>query len=312
MKIFRDINHLPENRNWVLTQGTFDGVHSGHRKILNKMSNIAKSIDGETALLTFYPHPRHVLHTHKNNLFLLSTIEERIQLLEEAGLQNLIIIPFDEKFAQIEPEEFVKNILIEKFKINTLVIGYDHRFGKNRKGDFDLLLRMSKELGFNLEQITEFEIEEMKVSSTSIRKSLLTSELEIANKLLGKPYLMKGKVIEGDKIGRTIGYPTANVELGDSNKLIPMHGVYAVKVKVDGIVYDGMLNVGNNPTISGKKFSIEANIFDFCNVIYGKIIELYFIKRLRNEVKFNNLNELKQVLDTDKINAIEELKDIKI
>jgi riboflavin kinase / FMN adenylyltransferase len=312
MKIFRDINHLPENRNWVLTQGTFDGVHSGHRKILNKMSNIAKSIDGETALLTFYPHPRHVLHTHKDNLLLLSTIEERIQLLKEAGLQNLIIIPFDEKFSQIEPEDFVKNILIEKFKINTLVIGYDHRFGKNRKGDFDLLLRMSEELKFHLEQITEFEIEEMKVSSTSIRKSLLTGDLEIANKLLGKPYLMKGKVIEGDKIGRTIGYPTANLELGDSNKLIPMYGVYAVKVKVDGIVYDGMLNVGNNPTIPEKKFSIEANIFDFCNVIYGKIIELYFIKRLRNEVKFNNLNELKQVLDTDKINAIEELKDIKI
>jgi riboflavin kinase / FMN adenylyltransferase len=141
---------------------------------------------------------------------------------------------------------------------------------------------------------------------------LLTGELEIANKLLGKPYLMKGKVIEGDKIGRTIGYPTANVEIDDLNKLIPMNGVYAVKVKVDGIVYDGMLNVGNNPTIPEKKFSIEANIFDFCNVIYGKIIELYFIKRLRNEVKFNNLNELKQVLDTDKINAIEELKDIKI
>src|SRR5690606_33711430 len=138
MKIFRDINHLPENRNWVLTQGTFDGVHCGHRKILQKMSKIAQSIGGETALLTFYPHPRHVLHTHSNNLFLLSTIEERIQLLEDAGLQNLIIIPFDEKFAQIEPEDFVKNILVEKFKIHTLVIGYDHRFGKDRKGDFNL------------------------------------------------------------------------------------------------------------------------------------------------------------------------------
>lgn len=308
MKLYNSLPDSSTFKNAVLTQGTFDGVHVGHKKIIDKLKSIAKEVKGETVLLTFYPHPRHVLNTHSNELKLLSTIEEKIQLLEEAGLDNLVVIPFNPEFAALEPEEFVKNILLEKFDLHTLVVGYDHRFGKNRKGDYELLRKLQKEMGFELHQIGVHEIEEITISSTFIRKSIMNGDIETANKLLGRPYLMRATVVEGQKIGRTIGFPTANLMIEDAYKQIPASGVYAVNIKLDNNVHGGMLNIGTNPTVLSKGFSIEVNIFNFASDIYGKPLEISFIARLRDEIRFNNLVELRIQLTKDKINAEEKLQ----
>lgn len=303
MKLYRNLPIKNTFRNAVLTLGTFDGVHVGHRKIIERMKEIARNVGGETVLLSFYPHPRHVLHTHQSTLKILSTIDEKIQLLQETGLDNLVVIPFNPAFAATEPEYFVRDFLSEKFNLNTLVIGYDHRFGKDRKGDFVLLSQLKDKYGFRLEQIDAQEADEITVSSTFIRKALIEGDLKTANDLLGRPYLLKGKVVEGLKIGRTIGFPTANIEVADANKLIPANGVYVVSVVIKGKKYFGMSNIGSNPTILEKGFSIEVNIFNFVDSIYGEEIEVNFIKRFRNEEKFTNLEELKAQLANDKIEA---------
>ncbi|MCK9480572.1 MAG: bifunctional riboflavin kinase/FAD synthetase [Bacteroidia bacterium] len=303
MKLYRNLPIKNTFRNAVLTLGTFDGVHVGHRKIIERMKEIARNVGGETVLLSFYPHPRHVLHTHQSTLKIISTIDEKIQLLQETGLDNLVVIPFNPAFAATEPEYFVRDFLSEKFNLNTLVIGYDHRFGKDRKGDFVLLSQLKDKYGFRLEQIDAQEADEITVSSTFIRKALIEGDLKTANDLLGRPYLLKGKVVEGLKIGRTIGFPTANIEVADANKLIPANGVYAVSVVIKGKKYFGMSNIGSNPTILEKGFSIEVNIFNFVDSIYGEEIEVNFIKRFRNEEKFTNLEELKAQLANDKIEA---------
>ncbi|MCO6494466.1 MAG: bifunctional riboflavin kinase/FAD synthetase [Bacteroidetes bacterium] len=303
MKLY---NSLPEKntfKNAVLTQGTFDGVHLGHRKIIERMKEIASKVGGETVLLTFYPHPRHVLHSHHKELKILSTLEEKILLLEKSGLDNLVVIPFNPEFAATEPEDFVRNILCERFNLNTLVVGYDHRFGKDRKGNFDLLNLLKDKYHFNLLQIGVQEADEIAVSSTFIRKSLLSGDLQTAIDLLGRAYLVKARVVEGRKIGRILGFPTANLEVLDSHKLVPAHGVYAVTVFYEDKTYLGMSSIGTNPTISGKGFSIEVNIFNFAKSIYGEEICVNFVKKIRNELKFNSLDELKAQLVNDKIDA---------
>lgn len=308
MRIFTQLPAANTFKNAIVTQGTFDGVHAGHRKIIEQLKKIATQVNGETVLLTFYPHPRHVLHTHADELKLLSTLNEKIILLEEAGLDNLVVIPFDQAFANTEPEDFVKNVLCNKFNLHTLVVGYDHRFGKNRKGSFELLQLLQPIYQYQLVQIDAQETEAITVSSTYIRKALLSGELLLANKLLTRPYLFEAIVIQGAKIGRTIGFPTANLLPNEPNKLIPAIGTYAVKVLLNNQEYLGMLNIGNNPTILSKGFSIEVNIFNFADELYGQKIMVSFVAKLRNEQKFNSIDELKQQLTKDKLHAIEILQ----
>lgn len=308
MRIFTQLPAANTFKNAIVTQGTFDGVHAGHRKIIEQLKKIAAQVNGETVLLTFYPHPRHVLNTHADELKLLSTLNEKIILLEEAGLDNLIVIPFDQAFANTEPEDFVKKVLCNQFNLHTLVVGYDHRFGKNRKGNFELLHLLQPVYRYELVQIDAQETEAITVSSTYIRKALQAGSLSMANKLLTRPYLFEATVIQGAKIGRTIGFPTANLLPLEPNKLIPAIGTYAVKVQLNNQEYLGMLNVGNNPTILSKGFSIEVNIFNFADELYGQKIMVSFVAKLRNEQKFNSLDELKQQLSKDKLHAIEILQ----
>ncbi|MBX2984857.1 MAG: bifunctional riboflavin kinase/FAD synthetase [Bacteroidia bacterium] len=303
MKLFTSLPFKDTFKNAVLTQGTFDGVHLGHRKIIERMKEIASKVGGETVLLTFYPHPRHVLNTHPSELKLLSTMEEKIVLLEEAGLDNLVMIPFNPEFASIEPEDFVRDILFERFNVNTFVVGYDHRFGKHRRGDYSLLNSLKEKYQFDLVQIGAQEADEMTVSSTNIRKALLNGDLKTANDLLGRPYIMIAEVVDGLKLGRTLSFPTANLQIKDMHKLIPAHGVYAVSIVIHGKKYFGMSSIGANPTIVEKGFSIEVNIFNFANSIYGEEIQVNFVHLLREERKFDSLDELKAQLINDKIEA---------
>lgn len=288
----------------VVTMGTFDGVHLGHLKILEQLKTIANEIGGETLLLTFYPHPRHVLTTHSDELKLLSVITEKQKLLEEAGLDNLVVLPFTQALAGMDASDFVRQILVEGFNLHTLIVGYDHRFGKNRTGDFSLLQHLSSEMGYDLLKIEAHEAEALAISSTRIRKALTNGDLDLANKLLGRPYGMEALVVEGMQIGRTLGFPTANLQV-DPWKLIPLQGVYAVKIKLsNGEESIGMLNIGINPSISGKGFSIEVNIFNFARHLYGETLQVFFYKRLRDEVKFASLEALKVQLEKDKQNVL--------
>lgn len=302
MKVFNGVPPHPFYKA-VITQGTFDGVHAGHKLIIQRLKEIANSIGGTTVLMTFYPHPRHVLHTHTKELKLLSTIEEKITLLEEAGLDNLVLIPFTEEFAQSKPEDFVEDMLVKKLGLHTLVVGYDHRFGKNRTGDYTLLESLSKKHGFGLQQISKHELEEFTISSTNIRKSLQEGELQTAIKLLGRPYLLKGTVVKGMQLGTKIGFPTANVLVENPKKLIPQNGVYAAIVQIKDKKFDAMVNIGNNPTILSKGFSIEANIFNFAENIYNLTIDVNLVAKLREEIKFDSLDALKAQLNIDKENA---------
>lgn len=290
----------------IVTQGTFDGVHTGHTHILNKMRSLAEKKQAQTALITFYPHPRHVLKTHANELKLLSTMEEKKGLLEQSGLDHLVILPFNEQMAQMDPEEFVANILVKHCKLDTLIVGYDHRFGKNRAGDYRLLKALQTKYHFNLEQITAQEIEEITISSTQIRKALLEGQIHLANTLLGRPYLMQAKVVEGHQIGRTLGFPTANLITQDPSKLIPQIGTYAVWVEYNNQHYKGMLNIGYNPTVEYKGFSIEVNIFNFAADLYNEFLNIRFIEKMRNEMKFDSLSALTNQLqlDAEKANQI--------
>lgn len=304
MKVHYNIDNLPEIKNAIVSQGTFDGVHLAHKKIIERIVQIAQEKNGESVLITFEPHPRMVIYPSDHGLQLLSTLPEKINLLSKTGIDHLLVLPFTKEFSRISSELFIRDILVKKLNTNTLVIGYDHRFGKNREGTFEHLKDSSSIYGFEVEEIPEQDIDEIAVSSTKIRQAILNNDLITAQKYLGKPYSLEGKVIEGKKLGRTIGYPTANIEIENVFKLIPTDGVYAVWVWYDGIKYGGMLNVGNNPTIEDKGRSIEVNIFNFDYIIYGKQLKIEFISKLRNEVKFNGLEALKTQLQTDKINSM--------
>jgi len=304
MKVHYGTENLPEIKNAIVSQGTFDGVHLAHKKIIERIKQIATEKSGETVLITFEPHPRMVIHPEDHGLQLLSTLPEKINLFSATGINHLIILPFTKEFSRISSELFIRDILVKKIKTNTLVIGYDHRFGKNREGTFAHLKESSSLYGFEVEEIPEQDIDEIAVSSTKIRMALLSDDLFTAQKYLGNPYGLEGKVIEGKKLGRTIGYPTANIEIENAFKLIPPDGVYAVKVWHANKKFGGMLNIGNNPTVADKGRSIEVHIFDFESNIYNETIKIEFISKLRNEAKFNNLEELKNQLHFDKINSL--------
>jgi riboflavin kinase / FMN adenylyltransferase len=280
VRVYQSIEGFRRLENAVVTIGTFDGVHAGHQKIISHLKQIAAETGGETVLLTFYPHPRAVLQPDDNDLKLITTMEERITLLEKAGIDHLIIQPFDKEFSRISAVEFVRDLLIAKIGMKTLVIGYDHHFGRNREGSYKDLEEMSPVYNFRLEEIPEQIIDDMTVSSTKIRKALLSGDIETANHLLIHPFSFHGKVIHGDKIGRTIGFPTANIRIHDKSKLIPANGIYAATVDIDGKKFNGMLYIGNRPVLGTTALSVEINIFDFDRDIYDKDLIVSVIGRI--------------------------------
>lgn len=304
MKVYTNIEDFKDVKNPVVTAGTFDGVHVGHQKIISRLIESAKVIKGETVLLTFYPHPRMVLFPDDNELKLLTTQQEKIELLENYGVDHLIIYPFTKEFSRFSSVEFVRNILVNKIKTKRLIIGYNHHFGRNREGSFEHLFEYGSLYGFDVEEIPAQDIDNSEISSTKIRKALQTGDVKTAAIYLGHAYSFLGKVVEGNKNGRTIGFPTINLVTENKYKLIPADGVYAVKVKHDNTVYEGMMNIGNNPTIGGKGSSMEVNVFDFKKDIYGENVTIYFVERLRDEIKFNSLEELKVQLSKDKDDSL--------
>ena len=303
MKVHYNIDEIPTIKNAIVSQGTFDGVHLAHKKIIERLKQIASIKNGETVIITFEPHPRIVLLPLDHGLQLLSTLNEKINLLEKAGVDHLIILPFTKEFSRLSSEQFIRNILVNKIKTNTLVIGYDHRFGKNREGSFEHLKNSASLYEFEVEEIPEQDIDDIAVSSTKIRQALLNNDIQTAQKYLGNSYSLEGNVIKGKQLGRTIGYPTANIEVENSYKLIPQDGVYAVWVWYNKARFGGMLNIGNNPTIKDKGRSIEVNIFNFEKEIYTENLKIEFVSKLRNEEKFDGLDALKNQLNLDKKNA---------
>jgi riboflavin kinase / FMN adenylyltransferase len=309
MKIYHGLEDFVKLDYAVVTSGTFDGVHVGHQKILNRLKEIANSNGGETVVITFWPHPRLVLHPEDTSLKLLNTFEEKAAYLKELGINHLIRIPFTKEFSHLSSEEFISRILVETIGTKKLVIGYDHHFGKNREGSFEQLKVNAPLYGFEVEEIPKQEVDHLGVSSTLIRKALEEGNVETASPLLGKPYSLTGRVVPGDKLGRILGFPTANIEIDTKFKLIPSDGIYAVTVLHEQDHYKGMMYIGNRPTVNGSKRNIEVNIFDFDKDIYGESITIYFHKLIRLDSKFHNLEELKEQLRQDKIAAQEFLKD---
>lgn len=303
MNVYNSIDNFPGTANAVVTIGTFDGVHIGHQQIIRNLRKLAAETNGETVLLTFFPHPRMVLQPDDNDLKLITTMVEREELLRSFGIDHLIIQPFNKEFSRISATEFVRDQLMQKIGMKTLVIGYDHHFGRNREGSYKDLEEMSPVYGFRLEEINEQVINHVAVSSTKVRKALLEGDISTANQLLGHRFSMRGKVIEGDKIGRTIGYPTANLEIQEGYKLIPAIGIYAVQIRIGKVIKNGMLYIGYRPVLGGNKLRIEVNIFDFDEDIYGQEIQVIFVSRIRGDMNFKDLQGLKEKLNEDKVLA---------
>lgn len=310
MRIFHSIDQLPEFRHTVFTQGTFDGVHLGHQQILSKLTAEAERLGGESLVLTFWPHPRLFLFPEDNNLKLLQTLDEKLELFAQCQVDNVVVLPFTKELSNIQPEDYIKEFLVNRLNVKLAIVGYDHRFGRNREGDISVLRKYAKTFAYEVEEIAAEDIDQITISSTKIRNALLEGDVDTAYKYLGRPYSFKGKVVEGMKLGRKLGYPTANLQMEDRFKLIPAIGVYAVKCRVKGLEYGGMMNIGNNPTVPGKTFSIEVNIFEFDEDIYGETVEVLFLSRLRDEKKFENLEDLALNLRIDKEHALDKIKNI--
>ncbi|HKZ67548.1 MAG TPA: riboflavin biosynthesis protein RibF [Chitinophagaceae bacterium] len=337
MKVHYDIESLPLFRNAVITIGTFDGVHMGHRQIIDKLKQEAKAINGETVIITFHPHPRKVVSSTILGIRLINTLDEKIELLEHLRIDHLVVVPFTDAFANQEAEDYVQYFLVNKFHPHTIIIGYDHRFGKERKGDYLLLERLAPVFNYQLKEIPKHVLDEISISSTRIREALLNGKIEIADKLLGYEFFFSGTVIHGDKLGRKLGYPTANLKMTDDEKITPHNGIYAVYAEVrsqisiaigtevrdssekENSVFDesahlplpthpsllkGMMSIGFRPTVDGKKRVIEVNLFDFNKEIYDQELRVYVKKYLREEVKFDSLDELVKQIDQDKIDSL--------
>jgi len=332
MQVHRDIDNLPKFNNAVVTIGTFDGVHVGHRQIINKLKVEALKIKGESVIITFHPHPRKVISSAILGVRLINTLDEKIEVLSGLGIDHLVIVPFTDAFANQPAEDYIKNFLFEKFHPDTVIIGYDHRFGRERLGDYKLMEKMAPQFGFKIKEIPKHILEEIAISSTNIREAILHTDIEIANKLLGYTFFFEGEVVHGNKLGRQLGYPTANLKVFDAEKIIPGDGIYAVYVEVNGewspdsyretnneafkidspltthhSQYKGMMSIGFRPTVDGKKRVIEVNVFDFNEDIYGKVMRVYVKKFLRAEVKFNSLEDLVKQIDEDKVESLKVL-----
>lgn len=303
LKIFHSINDFSSTKKTILTLGTFDGVHIGHKKILKKITKNTESEKYESLVLTFFPHPRMVLQEH-SDIKLLNTIDEKIELLEKIGIENLVIHPFDETFSRLTAEEFVSTILVDRFHIQKIIIGHDHRFGRNRTANIDDLIAFGKEYDFEVEQISVQEINDISVSSTKIRNALLEGDMALANNYLGYDYFLTGIIVKGKQLGRTIGFPTANLKIEENYKLIPQNGVYIVKSIINGQAVFGMMNIGFNPTVGGQNQSIEIHYFDFNTDLYNQKISISILQRIRSEQKFESVDLLKEQLEKDKKTAL--------
>jgi len=323
MQVHRDIDNLPVFHNAVITIGTFDGVHVGHRQIINKLKVEAIKINGESVIITFHPHPRKVISSAILGVRLINTLEEKIEVLSGLGVDHLVIVPFTDAFANQPAEEYIRDFLFEKFHPDTIIIGYDHRFGRERLGDYKLMEKMAPQFGFKIKEIPKHILDEIAISSTNIREAVLHNDIEMANKLLGYTFFFEGEVVHGNKLGRQLGYPTANLKVHDPEKIIPGDGIYAVYASVkkaaqadeamtevnsfpiEDLQHKGMMSIGFRPTFDGKKRVIEVNVFEFDKDIYGKSMRVYVKKFLRAEVKFNTLEELVKQIDQDKINSLQ-------
>jgi len=306
MTVHLNLQELPAFKNAVITTGAFDGVHIGHQEIISRMKQIALEIGGETVIVTFHPHPRKVISSIPGEIKQLTSLEERIALLTQSGIDHLVVVNFDYAFSNLTADEYVKTFLFDHFHPHTILVGYDHRFGNGRNGNYELLQKFGTELGFKVEQIHEKIIGDEIVSSTHIRNYLQEHAIEKANALLGYPYLFDGFVVRGNQIGRTIGFPTANLHINNEEKIIPSNGVYAVKVKgkcLEDIIYNGMMNIGIRPTVDGQKKVIEVHILDFDQDIYEQNLTVMVYEYIRGEVKFDGLEALKAQLAKDKITA---------
>ena len=299
MKIYNSLEEFSPDFKVVLTLGTFDGVHIGHQSVMKKLNKDAQKIRGESVLLTFYPHPRHVLFQEDQKLKLLTTIKERSEVLKKHGLQHLIVLPFTAEFSRMEPVHFVRDILVNKLKINKLVIGYDHHFGRNREGDFNLLNNLSNLYKYEIEKINPQTFKDVSVSSTKVRKLIVKDELEKATKYLGHYFCLTGEVVKGGSRGKDLGFPTANIHIVNKWKLIPNDGVYAVKVEYKKEEFIGMMNIGFNKTFNATQRTLEVHILNFDKNIYGEEIKVSFIKKIREVKKFANLEDLKSTLKID-------------
>ena len=307
LKIYQSLNEFIPTKKTIVTLGTFDGVHLGHNVILDKICNIAKQENLESVLLTFFPHPRLIV-SNDTEIKMLNTLSEKAILLEEKGIQNFIIHPFDKFFSELFPREFVEQVLIKQLNIQKIIIGYDHKFGKNRAADFNDLIAFGKEFGFEVEEISAKQVDEVSVSSTKIRNSLIEGNISLANAYLGYPYMLSGIVVKGNQLGRTIGFPTANIEISENYKLIPKNGVYIVTAIVNNQTIFGMMNIGIKPTLGDNVPSIEVHLLNFSEDIYGQKIQVNVIERLRDEQKFESFEALKSQLEIDKINTVDYFK----
>lgn len=303
MQVHRSIENLPEFKNAVITIGTFDGVHQGHKKIIDALVKEARSVDGEAIIISFDPHPRKIVQPNEH-LQLINTLDEKIELLAKTGIDHLVIVPFNRGFADQPANDYMENFLIRKFHPHTIIIGYDHHFGKNRQGNFMLLAEKADEFNYRLLEIPKYILNEVAVSSTKIRNALLESSVDTANRLLGYDFFFAGVVVEGDKLGRKLGYPTANLQYTDRDKIHLGHGVYAAYTEREGVQYKGMLSIGNRPTLKNSDERVEINIFGFDEEIYGETLRVTVKKYLREQEKYGSLEQLKNQLALDKENSL--------
>ena len=304
MNIFQGFEHLEGIVNPVLTIGVFDGVHVGHQKIIEQLNREAELIGGESVLFTFYPHPRMVLYPESHELRLIQTQAEKIDKLRRIGLKNIIVHPFTLEFSRLTAVEFVRDYLVNRLNVKKLVIGYDHQFGKNREGSITFLKEVAKTYNFEVIEIDAQEVDEVNISSTKIRNAIMEGDMELANTYLGEPFELNGKVVEGEALGRSLGFPTANLDIESEIKLIPKLGVYAVNVVLsNGSIQEGMMNIGLRPTIANHHgLSIEVNLFDFSGDLYNEYVTVQFLSRFRDELKFDSILELKEQLAKDEEN----------
>ena len=304
MKVYTDIDSLPVFTRAVITTGSFDGVHTGHAQIIAQLLKEAENINGTPVLITFYPHPKQIVQIKDKPLFVINTPQEKYVLLQNMGIKNIVVVPFDKSFSELSAQDYINKFLVQKFNPAIVVVGYDHRFGNNREGDFELLKKAGVNNGFEVKEIPEHILKDITISSTKIRNAIQTGNIEMAASYLGYDYFFSGKVIQGNRLGRTIGYPTANVFVENENKLIPADGVYAVDIQLVERKLKGMMNIGMRPTVDGKQRTIEVNIFNFDEDIYGEDLKITLKKHLRSEIKFAGLDELKAQLAKDKKDAI--------
>lgn len=317
MKVHRDINKLPSFKNAAITIGTFDGVHTGHLQIIHQLKKEAHQNNGQSVIITFHPHPRMVINAQKNMppIKLLNTLSEKIELLAKQEIDHLVIVPFTLDFSHQSAKEYISDFLVSKFHPETIITGYDHRFGKDRTGDYKLLEKYQEEFNYTVKEIPAHVLDHVTISSTKIRQALTEGDISSARECLGYNYFFEGKVIDGNKLGRTLGFPTANLEINDKNKLVPGNGIYAVNVSIekekanpDSVFisesdHKGMMSIGIRPTIGDNKKMIEVNIFDFDENIYGRNLRVYITHFMRKEEKFNNLEDLKKQIAIDEINV---------